>query len=59
MQISKAQRRMINAVSLAEKHEVSPEYVRKILSGERDAKSEKAIQIVNDAKRIIETIEAI
>lgn len=57
MQISQAQRKMINAVTIAKKNGVSAEYVRKILSGERVVKSEKSKKIMSDALKIIEAIE--
>ena len=56
-EFSKAQRKKLNKAALAEKHECHVDYVRMVLRGAREDKSEKAKAIISDAEKMLEILE--
>jgi len=56
-QLTKEQRKMINKSALASKHGCTSTYVRLILKGKRDDKSDKAKEIIEDAKKMLEILQ--
>jgi len=57
IQLTKEQRKMINKSALAAKHGCTSTYVRLILKGKRDDKSEKAKEIIDDAQKMLEILD--
>lgn len=56
-EFTKEQRKKINKTALAMKHDCTDSYVRLVLKGEREQNTEKAIAIVEDAKKMLEILE--
>lgn len=56
-QLTKEQRKKVNKSALATKHGCTAVYVRQILKGDREDKSDKAKAIIEDAKKMLEILE--
>ncbi|MBN2668781.1 MAG: hypothetical protein JXR60_06085 [Bacteroidales bacterium] len=57
MKLTDEQAKKIKFSVLAKKHAVSPAYVMYVITGKREANSDKAKAIMNDAQRILEIVE--
>lgn len=54
---TKEQRKKINKTALAEKHGCTSSYIRLILKGEREVKTDKAKAIIEDAAAMLRILE--
>ena len=56
-EFTKAERKKIDKPAMAAKHGCTEAYVRLVLRGAREDKSEKAKAIISDAEKILEILE--
>lgn len=56
--LSNSEREKLKTKSLADKHGVSPAYVRMLFRGKRNANTPKAKEIIKDAKSILTIVSA-